>query len=222
GGRQAEPPAGAGEVEQERQHAEGRRPQVRVGRGAPRLAAVRDDDCGAGLAAGADGEKRRGVGALHGAGDATGRPGRAGGGRHLRAFAARDGTVRRNSCDTPHDESELRYSRGVVMGGVVTGAAAMQAVAAEHDVLERHLHGVPGWLSDEEATALYELAKACTGRGVIVEIGSFKGRSTICLGLGSQAGRGVPIYAIDPGHGWKRFAEFQANIRRAGIEALVT
>ena len=98
----------------------------------------------------------------------------------------------------------------------------MSAVAAEHDVLERHLRGVPGWLSDEEATALYELAKGCTGRGVIVEIGSFKGRSTICLGLGSQAGRSVPIYAIDPGHGWKRFAEFQANIRRARIEALVT
>jgi MMP 1-O-methyltransferase len=107
------------------------------------------------------------------------------------------------------------------MGGVVAGAAAMQAVAAEHDVLEQHLRGVPGWLSDEEATALYELAKGCTGRGVIVEIGSFKGRSTICLGLGSQAGQGVPIYAIDPGHGWKRFAEFQANIRRAGIEELV-
>jgi predicted O-methyltransferase YrrM len=85
------------------------------------------------------------------------------------------------------------------MGGVVAGAAAMQAVAAEHDVLEQHLRGVPGWLSDEEATALYELAKGCTGRGVIVEIGSFKGRSTICLGLGSQAGQGVPIYAIDAG-----------------------
>jgi predicted O-methyltransferase YrrM len=98
----------------------------------------------------------------------------------------------------------------------------MGVVAVEHAELRRHLAGVPGWLSDEEAVALYELAKDCTGRGVIVEIGSFKGRSTICLGLGSQAGRGVPIYAVDPGHGWKRFAEFDANIRRAGIERLVT
>src|SRR5204862_6473465 len=89
-------------------------------------------------------------------------------------------------------------------------------------VVEGRRHGGGGWVADEEATALYGRARACTGRGVIVEIGSFKGRSTICLGLGSQAGRGVPIYAIDPGHGWKRFAEFQANIRRAGIEALVT
>ena len=98
----------------------------------------------------------------------------------------------------------------------------MRAVGAEHDALERHLRGVPGWRSDEEAVTLYELARGCTGRGVIVEIGSFKGRSTICLALGSQAGRSVPVYAIDPGHGWKRFAEFQANIRRAGIEAVVT
>jgi hypothetical protein len=42
------------------------------------------------------------------------------------------------------------------------------------------LQGLPGWLSDEEAVALYDFAKACTGRGVIVEIGSFKGRR--CIG----------------------------------------
>jgi predicted O-methyltransferase YrrM len=105
----------------------------------------------------------------------------------------------------------------VVPGGVSRGAGA----TAERADLERHLRGVPGWLTQEEAEALYDLARACTGRGVIVEIGSFKGRSTICLGLGSQAGAGVPVYAIDPGHGWKRFAEFRANVARAGIEELV-
>ena len=31
---------------------------------------------------------------------------------------------------------------------------------------------VPGWLTDEEGEALYELARGCTGKGVIVEIGS--------------------------------------------------
>ena len=29
---------------------------------------------------------------------------------------------------------------------------------------------VPGWLTDEEGEALYDLARACTGKGVIVEI----------------------------------------------------
>jgi MMP 1-O-methyltransferase len=80
---------------------------------------------------------------------------------------------------------------------------------------------VPGWLSDEEGEALYELARECTGRGVIVEIGSWKGKSTICLGLGSRAGNGVRIFAVDP-HADYRHGEFKDNIERAGIADLVT
>ena len=80
---------------------------------------------------------------------------------------------------------------------------------------------VPGWLTDEEGEALYELAKACSGRGVIVEIGSWKGKSTICLGRGSRAGNGIRIYAIDP-HADYRFGDFTANVERAGIADLVT
>jgi predicted O-methyltransferase YrrM len=78
---------------------------------------------------------------------------------------------------------------------------------------------VPGWLTDEEGEALYELARACTGKGVIVEIGSFKGKSTVCLGLGSQAGASVPIYAVDPHQ--ERFPDFKKNVQRAGIDELV-
>jgi len=80
---------------------------------------------------------------------------------------------------------------------------------------------VPGWLSDEEGEALYELAKRCTGEGVIVEIGSWKGKSTICLGLGSRAGSGVRVFAVDP-HADYRHGEFKENIERAGIADLVT
>jgi MMP 1-O-methyltransferase len=79
---------------------------------------------------------------------------------------------------------------------------------------------VPGWLTDEEGEALYELARACTGKGVIVEIGSWKGKSTVCLGLGSQAGAAVPVYAVDP-HADYRFGDFKTNIERAGISELV-
>jgi len=79
---------------------------------------------------------------------------------------------------------------------------------------------VPGWLTDEEGEALYELARACTGKGVIVEIGSWKGKSTVCLGLGSQAGAAVPVYAIDP-HADYRFGDFKTNVERAGIAELV-
>ena len=81
--------------------------------------------------------------------------------------------------------------------------------------------GVPGWLTDEEGEALYELARRCDGRGVIVEIGSWKGKSTICLGLGSRAGRGVRLFAVDP-HADYRFGDFKTNIERAGVAELVT
>jgi predicted O-methyltransferase YrrM len=80
---------------------------------------------------------------------------------------------------------------------------------------------VPGWLTDEEGEALYDLARACAGKGVIVEIGSWMGKSTICLGRGSLAGASVPIYAIDP-HTDHRFGDFKANVDRAGITELVT
>jgi predicted O-methyltransferase YrrM len=78
---------------------------------------------------------------------------------------------------------------------------------------------IPGWLTDEEGEALYELARACRD-GVIVEIGSWKGKSTVCLALGSQAGNSVPVYAIDP-HADYRFGDFKTNIERAGIAELV-
>jgi len=79
---------------------------------------------------------------------------------------------------------------------------------------------IPGWLTDEEGEALYELARACRGEGVIVEIGSWKGKSTVCLGLGSQAGKSVSVYAIDP-HADYRFGDFKQNVERAGIKEVV-
>lgn len=91
---------------------------------------------------------------------------------------------------------------------------------------------VEGWLTHEEGALLYRLARRCTGRGVIVEIGSFKGKSTIWLAKGSEAGAGVPVYAIDPhtgseehqatagGQVWT-YEEFLVNLRRARAEELV-
>ena len=81
--RQSQPPAGAGQIEQEREHPQGRRAQVRVVGPALRLAAVRDDHCRARRAAWAHGEEGGCVWALHGWVDATGRPGRAGSGLHM-------------------------------------------------------------------------------------------------------------------------------------------
>jgi predicted O-methyltransferase YrrM len=89
-----------------------------------------------------------------------------------------------------------------------------------HALVKPLIADVPGWLTDEEGEALYDLARACNGAGVIVEIGSWKGKSTICLGLGSKAGNSVPVYAIDP-HADYRFGDFKTNVERAGIADLV-
>lgn len=53
-----------------------------------------------------------------------------------------------------------------------------------------------GWLTQKEMIALYNLAKQ--SEGLIVEIGSWKGKSTSCLALGSLDGNNVLIHAIDP------------------------
>ena len=101
------------------------------------------------------------------------------------------------------------------------GGAVMTSTTTEFGTSVKPLIAdIPGWLTDEEGEALYELARRCRGDGVIVEIGSWKGKSTVCLGLGSQAGASVPIYAIDP-HADHRFADFNTNVERAGIEELV-
>ena len=90
---------------------------------------------------------------------------------------------------------------------------------------------VPGWLTRSEGKLLFNLAKSCTGRGVIVEIGSWKGKSTIWLAKGSEAGHNAKVYAIDPHTGTAEhlrqgkpstFEEFQRNISRAGVAGLVS
>jgi predicted O-methyltransferase YrrM len=57
--------------------------------------------------------------------------------------------------------------------------------------------GLEGWLYDEEVELLYRLASGVSS-GAIVEIGSYRGKSTVALALGSRDHHGVPVYAIDP------------------------
>lgn len=91
---------------------------------------------------------------------------------------------------------------------------------------------IDGWLSSAEGRFLYRTAQRCHGKGVIVEIGSWKGKSTIWLASGSLAGQRSTVYAIDPhvgneethgSHGkntWT-FEEFKKNITAAGVADIV-
>ena len=56
---------------------------------------------------------------------------------------------------------------------------------------------VKGWLWREEGELLYELAQRNVAWGVVVELGSFQGRSTICLAQGSRDAGGGRVYAGD-------------------------
>lgn len=58
---------------------------------------------------------------------------------------------------------------------------------------------IGGLIGKEEGMFLYNLARNIRPTdGVIVEIGSAYGLSTVCLGLGSKDGYTIPIYSIDP------------------------
>jgi predicted O-methyltransferase YrrM len=98
----------------------------------------------------------------------------------------------------------------------------------------RALNGVEGWLSDDQAGRLWDAARELSPPAQIVEIGSFRGRSTIVLGL--AAADGVQIVAIDPHGGGDRGPQeitpdqqrgdednriFRANLEAAGVNGRV-
>ena len=91
---------------------------------------------------------------------------------------------------------------------------------------------VPGFLGENEARFLGLLAACVPAEGAIVEIGSYKGKSTVMLAsVAAHYGRG-PVVAIDPHTGpsptdrvlkvtTTTFDEFQASLKSAGVEKQV-
>jgi predicted O-methyltransferase YrrM len=102
--------------------------------------------------------------------------------------------------------------------------------------LAGRLDGVEGWLHLDEGRRLYDAARHLADRGgplTIVEIWSWKGRSSIALASGLvDSGREGTVWAIDPHTGsvehveqWGRvdtFAEYLANIGRSGVGGRVS
>ncbi|MEX0924387.1 MAG: class I SAM-dependent methyltransferase [Candidatus Paceibacterota bacterium] len=96
----------------------------------------------------------------------------------------------------------------------------------------RSMRSIDGWLTDKEGAVLYTLAQACPSDMAIVEIGSWKGRSTLCLASGSTEGNSARVYAIDPHTGSKEhqqlfgqvwtFDEFKNNLEKHGVAQSVT
>lgn len=114
---------------------------------------------------------------------------------------------------------------------MTAGLGASPSVAAAVVAVEQ----VEGWLSPDQALRLGHAATRVPDDGLIVEIGSFRGRSTIVLARCAPAS--ARVVAIDPHAGNDRgpqelagFAEaarsdraqFEANLERAGVRRRVT
>lgn len=90
--------------------------------------------------------------------------------------------------------------------------------------------GIEGWLSEPEGELLYSLAKQVPAGQAIVEIGSWKGRSTIWLAKGAQSGQRNKVYSIDPHCGSEAhvsegeentYQELLTNLAKAKVEEIV-
>lgn len=91
---------------------------------------------------------------------------------------------------------------------------------------------IEGQISSEEAERLMDLASRISAENVIVEIGSYKGRSSIALAFGTMQKNGNRVYAVDPhveytgilgavfGPGDQ--ADLYKNIVEAGVGKVVT
>jgi len=75
---------------------------------------------------------------------------------------------------------------------------------------------VDGYLYPHEAVFLYWVARSAPGDGVVVEIGSMRGRSTMCLAAGIRDGGREQVYAVDP-HRYGTRDELRDNIARFGL-----
>jgi len=94
------------------------------------------------------------------------------------------------------------------------------------------VRAAPGFLTEREARFLALVAACAPARGVILEIGSFKGKSTV--GLASVALRyGLgPVITVDPHSGpsitdpdvgpkGSSWDDFRASLRAAGVESAI-
>lgn len=59
---------------------------------------------------------------------------------------------------------------------------------------------IDGWMPEPALEALMELAATVPAESDIVEIGSYRGRSTVALALGARRGGGARVFTCDPHH----------------------
>lgn len=110
----------------------------------------------------------------------------------------------------------------------------LTATGRREDAVEWLVRTVPGMFARDEIRLLYRTVRDARGPGDIAEIGSWKGRTSVTMGLAlKDAGiRDCRIYAIDHHEGSAEHAErialegstlaaFRGNVRDAGVDDLI-
>jgi hypothetical protein len=108
------------------------------------------------------------------------------------------------------------------------------ATTPDVETILREVDAVEGWMTAGQGATLVEAARRCPADGTIVEIGSFRGRSTIVLARAAPPS--ATLIAIDPHAGNDRgpqelegfvdeaaddHAVFNANLEAAGVSGRV-
>jgi hypothetical protein len=103
-----------------------------------------------------------------------------------------------------------------------------------YDDIAAQVEALDGWMSPDQGRRLFEAAARCTAGATIVEIGSFRGKSTVVLATAAPAG--VEVVAIDPHAGNDRGPQeiegfvteaagdhevFNSNLAAAGVSERV-
>lgn len=90
--------------------------------------------------------------------------------------------------------------------------------------LDPYFDRTEGMITRAQAGLLYELAKQVPGDRCIVEVGSYRGRSTVALARGSLDGSRAPVFAVDPHEEFRGIfgGEFGPSDRGAFFQAMLS
>jgi MMP 1-O-methyltransferase len=111
----------------------------------------------------------------------------------------------------------------------------LSAPADLHEAIDEawaRVRAAPGFLTEREGRFLALIAAAAPAQGTMLEIGSYKGKSTVGLASVAQRYGLGPVVAVDPhsapavtdyGHGTSQSSwdDFRATLRAAGVEGSV-
>jgi predicted O-methyltransferase YrrM len=103
----------------------------------------------------------------------------------------------------------------------------MTATTAPREQARAAAAAIEGWLTGAEGELLFRLAAACPPGLAVVEIGSWKGKSTVWLAAGVRQSAGTLVFAIDPHEqsledpGATTFEDLKRNLEQSGVAHVV-